>query len=184
MTTQNPYSLEHRAALLKEAKSLLADVDRDLAERDPAAVPALKKAAELAAEVEKIDEHRKKAADADALMARLCSHTAPDVAGFDSPDMPGVKEGLARAVASKSTFGYNLPIKSGRDLALKSFSTTTSADGSSVARIGDTAQAGGAGGVSLAPDAATSTPLRDLFPVTTTANGVERYYKFLSLIHI
>ncbi len=176
MTTQSPYSLERRAALLKEAESIVTRVKATGQHAVSGADQA--RVTDLLAEVDKIDEHRKKAADADALMARLCSHTAPDGAGFDSPDMPGVKEGLARAVASKSTFGYNLPIKSGRDLALKSFSTTTSADGSSVARIGDTAQAGGAGGVSLAPDAATSTPLRDLFPVTTTANGVERYYKF------
>ena len=72
MTTQNPYSLEHRAALLKEAESIVTRVKATGQHAVSGADQA--RVTDLLAEVDKIDEHRKKAADADALMALSLIH--------------------------------------------------------------------------------------------------------------
>lgn len=109
------------------------------------------------AEVDRLDAETKATADADALMAKMCSYGAPTDTDREARDqMAHVKEPLAAAVQSKSTFGFNLkaPISTpGLDL-------------------------GGQGtGVSTAPPGATAVPLRDYLRLERVDVGVVRYYR-------
>lgn len=148
---------QQRDAALKAAHSILFNPDgttrTDLASAD------VKRANDHMAEVKRLDEHIKQAAASDAIMARLEGHGAdPDGTDRQAGGLVGLKDGLAAAVRTKGSYGFNMPFKK------------------EAAATGPLNLPSQGTGVSQAPIGAAVVALRELLHLETVDTGHVRYY--------
>lgn len=146
-----------RAELLQSAQTM---INRAKADRRDLTSDELAQVESCFDQIEQIDNQSKsqRAQDADALMAKIATNCGPHSFDVEDFDQENVKEGLTRALRSKSSFGFNMPFTK----------APLTGGGLDLPSVGGT--------VSDNPVGAGVVALRDLLQPQAAEGGTVRYY--------